>query len=114
MEAEDKEFFILVLGVLAAILVVISWWFTAGSTGFGATATKPTTGTAVDNGDNDNDNDDADASHGDHHEPDQDHGADADHADPDSDAPVKLVSQRRHNHRQTDGGHSLRCHRRPP
>ena len=52
MEAEDKEFFILVLGVLAAILVVISWWFTAGSTGFGATATKPTTGTAVDNGDN--------------------------------------------------------------
>ena len=81
MEAEDKEFFILVLGVLAAILVVISWWFTAGSTGFGATATKPTTGTAVDNGDNEQPmtlmwrTDD-------HHEPDHDHGADADHADP--------------------------------
>ena len=113
MEAEDKEFFILVLGVLAAILVVISWWFTAGSADFGAATTNPTTGTAVHNADN-NDNDDADASHGDHHEPDQDHGADPDHADPDSDAPVKLVSQRRHNHRQTDGGHSLRCHRRPP
>ena len=87
MEAEDKEFFILVLGVLAAILVVISWWFAAVSADFGAATTNPTTGTAVHNADNDNDNDDADASHGDHHEPDQDHGADPDHADPDSDAP---------------------------
>ncbi len=83
MEAEDKEFFILVLGVLAAILVVISWWFTAGSTGFGATATKPTTGTAVDNGDNNNR--DVDVAQDDHHDPDHDHGADADH---DSDTPV--------------------------
>ena len=63
MEAEDKEFFILVLGVLAAILVVISWWFTAGSAGFGAAATKPTTGTAVDNGDNDTHRD-VDVAHG--------------------------------------------------
>lgn len=27
---EDKEFFILILGVLAAIILVISWWFTTG------------------------------------------------------------------------------------
>lgn len=38
MQDQDKDFFILVAGVLAAILLVICWWFTAGAGGVAGAA----------------------------------------------------------------------------
>jgi outer membrane protein OmpA-like peptidoglycan-associated protein len=55
MKDEDKKFFILVLGVLAAIILVIGWWFTAGGVDVSAPlVTSSTTPT-------ESDSDDADA-----------------------------------------------------
>jgi len=54
MDEEDKGFFILVLGVLAAILTIVCWWYISGGT-----STAPTAPIASASHSDDGDHDDA-------------------------------------------------------
>lgn len=61
MDNDDNDFFILVLGVLAAIILVISWWYSTGGFATPATTAVAETEHSADEADDDNESHDDDA-----------------------------------------------------